>query len=98
MSLLRHRFAGPREIEMRVGDFVLTAGSLRRSTSHPSGPFPTAVSFVRDGWSAFDSGAQPFSGCSHRFLTLASHLFLRWFRPAWLRVHPGFIFKFSDLR
>ena len=42
----------------------LTAGSLRRSTSCPSGPFPTAVSFVRDGWSAFDYGAHSFSWCS----------------------------------
>ncbi|KAF2558562.1 hypothetical protein F2Q68_00013990 [Brassica cretica] len=33
-------------------------------------------------------------GCSRRLLILASHLLLRWFRPAWLRVHPGFISSF----
>ena len=74
-----------------------TAVLLRRSSSRPSGPLPTAVSFVRDGWSAFDSGTHLSSRCSRRLLTLAIHLPLRWFRPALLRVNLGFVFFLPDL-
>ena len=87
-----------REIEMRVGDFVWLPVRYGDRLPVCRDLFRQPSALLGMVGRAFDSGAHPFSGCSRRLLTLASHLLLRWFRPAWFRVHPGFIFKFPDLR